>query len=329
MTTAAELLARSSGLSVDDDVLARHTKDRHTRLQHLADVMAQNSADNDPRHVVQRANWFISNACPMLCKGCYSPFVADRIGLPEALEIVATLADHGTSGLMISGGDPLMWPGIVEVVAAAADAGLEVGLDSTFHHPDSLDLLRAIAPHVTTVGVPLDGADEASIRQFRRGAVGEILPRVLSALTELDRLGLHGRAHTVVHRGNVASLDGIAALLAEHPSIRQWALYQYWGRRASSVLNRSMDITPEEFDSAVAGIRRAGDIEVLAYPAARRSMTNFMITASGLVVTTADGVAEEFILGNILTDPMSRLVSSPAVTQGRLITKLVGHGYSD
>lgn len=321
---ANELLLDVSCTTVEDINL----RAQFSRLGELAETMASNARDNSSDYVVGRVNWFISNACPMLCKGCYSPFVADTISLPQAQEIVNRLVEHGTTAVMFSGGDPLLWPGIAELVKYAHGAGLEIGLDSTFHDPDSLRVLSEILPWVGTIGVPIDGADESTIRKFRRGATGEIFTQVDRVLDELDNQAAHVRSHTVVHRGNLHDLPKIADFLAGHNSVRQWALYQYWGRRASSRINDSMQITADEFETAIAAIDKPAEIEVLSYPAKRRSMTNFMITSSGLVVTTAEESGEEFLLGSALTDPLPSLVSSPAVTQTRLLTQLIGHGYT-
>lgn len=298
-----------------------------TRLIQLLAMMQQNLATNDPDYIVRRVNWSISNACPMICKGCYNPFVAGTIGLADAQRIVNKLAKHGTTSVMFTGGDPLLWEHIGELLAYAKGLGLTTGLDTTGHTSKPVELAN-IAPNVDSFGLPLDGSTEEIVRKFRRGPRSSIVEQVQAVLSELDGLDAHVRVHTVVHRGNITDLGKVAGVLGEHRSVRQWALYQFWGRRASRRIRDAMDIQTSEFMDAVAALP-AGTIEVLPYTAARREMTNFIIQASGQVTTSAGQPGEEFIIGNILTQPMAELVHSPAVSQHLLISNLVGHGYKD
>lgn len=297
------------------------------RLAEIVEMMEENANTNSSAYVVGRVNWSISNACPMICKGCYNPFVADTIDLVEAQRIVDKLSEHGTTAIMFTGGDPLLWDGIGSLLKYTRAAGLTTGLDTT-GHTLSPTQLKAIAPSVDTFGLPLDGSTEDIVRKFRRGPTVGIVERLQAILRELDGIGAHVRVHTVVHKANIEDLGQIAAILERHRSVRQWALYQFWGRRASRRIRNAMEVDTSEFIQRTAELS-AGAIEVLPYAAKRREMTNFIIQASGQVTTSAGQPGEEFIIGNILTDSMKRLVASPAVAQRSLITKLVGHGYAD
>jgi MoaA/NifB/PqqE/SkfB family radical SAM enzyme len=300
---------------------------QYDRIHELITMMSENSKTNSTSYVVERVNWSISNACPMICKGCYNPFVAQTLELDEAIKVLANLKAHGTKAIMFTGGDPLLWEGIDELLARAKALEFTVGLDTT-GHVASPDRLADLARHVDTFGVPLDGASEESIRRFRRGPSTSILEKITANLDILSSLGAHVRVHTVVHRENIQELPQILDMLQRFPSVTQWALYQYWGRRASERINRSMDIETTDFNFAAASLQET-PVEILPYAAKRREMTNFIIQASGQVTTSGSQPGEEFLIGNLLQRTVSEILMSPAVSQRSLITRLIGHGYAD
>lgn len=298
------------------------------RLRHLTAAMTRNARDNRPGDVPRRLNWSVTNTCPMVCKGCYNPFVPNELGLDDALRVVDRVADAGVESLMVSGGDPLLWPPLLDVLAHAKRRGLAVGLDTT-----GVTLTPAMAvtlrPLVDTVGLPLDGSNARVQRAFRRNPSG-VHDDLLRALRICDTTGFsHFRVHTVVHRGNVEDLPAIAAILSGLNALDQWVLYQWWGRRASGAIAATADIDATRFEAAVAAARESlPGTEVVGYPATRRELANFFVQSNGQAVTFGAFPGEEFVIGNVLHDDMSTLCASPAVSQSSLVQHLVGHGFA-
>jgi MoaA/NifB/PqqE/SkfB family radical SAM enzyme len=300
------------------------------RLSVLIAQMEGNAARNTRSYRPKRVNWAVNNECPMVCKGCYNPFTADQLTSSEALAVLDQLASHDVPAIMVSGGDPLLWKPLFAFLDEAARHGIEIGLDTTGYTLDDA-LARRLAARVGTVGIGVDGSTERIHGLFRLSSNRDLLGRALDALHACDRAGVpHVRVHTVVSRRNVEDLPAVAALIGQFSCVQQWALFQWWGRRASSRIRAAMEVTDEEFVHAVEGLgSKPRGMEVLPYRSARRAFTNLFIQNNGQVMTFGEEPGEEFIVGNLREETFEDVLVSPAVYQHGLVEALVGHGYAD
>ncbi|GAA1944362.1 radical SAM protein [Kitasatospora viridis] len=281
------------------------------RLTRLIDAISLRTEQPRVGRRVTRVNWSITNRCPMSCQGCYNPFAAEQISLDQAKGIVDKLAEHGTTDLVLAGGDPLLWPPIHQVVDHATAAGIRVALDTTGYTLTADKLARLSA--LSSLRLPLDGVTAEAQRAFRRSPDRNLHAALLESLRLCDQVGFtRVRVHTVANAKNLHQLDAIAEEVFSHPSVAQWVVFQWWGRRASPATVRALAVDPAELRSAVRSIRqRHPDREIILAEAAERELLNWMIQSSGQVVTFGSGPEEEFILGNLLTDSIETILTRP------------------
>ncbi|MFD4657464.1 radical SAM protein [Kitasatospora sp. NPDC058444] len=303
--------ATAAAVERAEELLAGATLPQSLRLAHL--VAGIRSRADRPRtgRRVRRVNWSINNRCPMSCQGCYNPFAAEQIGLAQAELIIGKLAAHGTSDLVLAGGDPLLWPPIFDVVDRAVAAGLKVGLDTTGYTltAEKLDRLRGLS----SLRLPLDAVTPEVQRAFRRSPDDRLLDALLESLALCDAEGFDRvRVHTVASAENLHQLPELAAEIMSHPSVAQWVIFQWWGRRASPATVRRLGVAVEDVREVVEGIRRDHPgREVHLAESSERELLNWMIQSSGQVVTFGSGAEEEFILGNLLTDEVEEILTHP------------------
>ncbi|GLV87975.1 hypothetical protein Slala03_76640 [Streptomyces lavendulae subsp. lavendulae] len=282
------------------------------RLRHLLDgVLKRSAAPRSAGYTVQRVNWSINNRCPMSCRGCYNPFVDEQITFEQAKLIVDKLARHGSTDLVIAGGDPLLWEPIFDTVDHASAAGLNVALDTTGYTltRENLDRLSPLS----TLRLPLDGSTPEIQRAFRRSPDNDLISRFKQSLQMCDEAGFRRvRVHTVASLQNIDDLDAIAEIIFGYESVQQWVVFQWWGRRASRKLIQEMSVTAQEITDRLDKIREAHPGKTVIFAEATdREFLNFMIQSNGQVVTFAAGLSEEFIVGNLLTDEMGEIISHP------------------
>ncbi|MET8622746.1 radical SAM protein [Kitasatospora sp. NPDC004669] len=260
---------------------------------------------------ITRVNWSINNRCPMSCQGCYNPFASEQIDLQQAERIIGKLAVHGTTDLILAGGDPLLWPPIFDVVDHAIANGINVALDTTGYAltADKLARLRSLS----SLRLPLDAVTADVERAFRRSPDGNLLQALLGSLALCDREGFNRvRVHTVASAKNLHQLPDIADEVLSHSSVAQWVIFQWWGRRASPATTRALSVDAEAVHAAVREIRpRYPDREIILAETADRELLNWMIQSSGQVVTFGSGPEEEFILGNLLIDQIEDVLTHP------------------
>ncbi len=125
---------------------------------------------------------------------------------------------------MLTGGDPLKRPDLIELIRHAVACGLELALTPSatpLATPRGLGA-RARRRASGALGISLDGADAATHDAFR-GWEGSF-ERTLGMLRAARELGMAVQVNTTVCRRNVDQIDAIAELLAEQ-GIAMWAVF--------------------------------------------------------------------------------------------------------
>ncbi|MBD0692982.1 radical SAM protein [Streptomyces sp. CBMA123] len=303
--------ATAAAVERADQLLTGATLPQARRLADLVTAIRSRAGRPRTGRRVTRVNWSINNRCPMSCHGCYNPFATEQIDLGQAKHILDKLAAHGTTDLILAGGDPLLWPPIFDVIDHATATGINTALDTTGYTLDAAKLTR-LRP-LSTLRLPLDAVTPEVQRAFRRSSDANLLQVLLDSLALCDREGFDRvRVHTVASARNLHQLKDIAAEVFSHPCVVQWVVFQWWGRRASPATTRALSVDTHAVRSAVEAIRldHPGRDIILA-ETADRELLNWMIQSSGQVVTFGSGPEEEFILGNLLTDQVEDILTHP------------------
>jgi MoaA/NifB/PqqE/SkfB family radical SAM enzyme len=124
----------------------------------------------------------VTNACNLRCHMCGQwseegyvrapssrPAVGEPLQLGDWKRLVDEVAGHGLGGVLLRGGEPFLWPGILELLEHIASRGLFTSIDSNGTRLAEVadDLVRLGRIHVT---VSVDGPEE--IHDAVRGVPG-------------------------------------------------------------------------------------------------------------------------------------------------------------
>lgn len=294
------------------------------RLRNICTIMSENAHRKVADFRLTRVNWSIYNKCPMVCSGCYNPFVSGQFTFGECLSVLKALSQSGVESIMISGGDPLLWPPLLKFAKHASDYGVRLGIDSTGVSLTP-ELLKKLAPFIDTFAFRLDALNIETIRSFRHAPQRDLLSDAMRVFRMCKDEGVrHLRVHTVVTKETIHGLDEVAKWVARQSHIDQWILFQWWGRRASQRDIEKYSVTDDEF-RALFGRLSPGlpSVELLLSSVSVRPMSNFFIRSDGVVVTFGRQINEEFMLGDLRTQSPSELLQSPAVDVASLLPTLL------
>jgi MoaA/NifB/PqqE/SkfB family radical SAM enzyme len=274
-----------------------------------------------------------SRYCNLRCTHCYSTSGPEwRAALPPALLIEALGAAHaqGYRRLSFSGGEPLLYRGLVEVLDAARQLGMLTSL-TTNGIPMLPKRLAALAPDLDLIAVSLDGAPERhdALRgpgAFRRMAAR--LPALRASgipfgfLFTLSEASLHDLAWVAEF-----ALEHGAALLQIHP-------LEQTGRAAAGpppddlIANAAYlaylrldaligDRIALQLDLAHRAVVQAEPWRVYADPAApavpeaplAERLDTLVIEDDGTVMPLQYGLPRALALGSLLTAPLGTLMA--------------------
>src|SRR5579875_562709 len=162
--------------------------------------------------------WETTRACLLACRHCRASARAEplpgELSHDEGRRLIDRVAGFGRPFpvLVLTGGDCLMRPDLLDLVGYATRLGVPVALSPSVT-PLAGDLLDDIAASgVKAVSVSLDGASAAT-HDAIRGVPGHF-DATLATLRDLAAAGVAVQVNTTVMRANAAELADIAAIVA-------------------------------------------------------------------------------------------------------------------
>lgn len=191
-----------------------------------------------------------TRACNLRCLHCYSASgPEERGGLPAALlrEAVADAAAEGYTALSVSGGEPLLYPGLLEVLEEARDRGLATAVTTNGMLLDAHQL-AGLRDRLDLFAISLDGVPESHNRMRAWPWAFEAMQ---SRLAGLRQAGLafgflftltRTNAHELGWVAEFAAAQG-ASFLQVHPLVET-------GRGREALRGE----TPDDFEAAFAWI---------------------------------------------------------------------------
>ena len=155
-------------------------------------------------------SWNTTNACNMYCDHCYRDAgckAEEELSTAEAKTLLEQIARAGFKIMIFSGGEPLMRPDIVELVAYAASLGLRpvFGTNGTLITLEMAQKLKAAG--AMGMGISLDSMDREKHNAFRKfpgaweGAV--------QGMRNCRAAGLPFQIHTTVMEWNNHELEAL------------------------------------------------------------------------------------------------------------------------
>jgi pyrroloquinoline quinone biosynthesis protein E len=210
----------------------------------------------------------ITHRCPLHCPYCSNPLElaaqANELTTDEWRRVLNEAADLGVLHVGFSGGEPLQRPDLVQLVAAAREAGLYSNLITS-----SLGLTRQRIEELKRAG--LDSiqisfqSDEETLADRIAGTAAHT--KKLQAAQLVREFGFPLTINVVLHRGNIERLERIIALAETLGAERlELANTQYYGwafkNRGALLPSRSQIEQATEIASA-AKQRLLGRMEVL------------------------------------------------------------------
>ena len=216
----------------------------------IADVMRQDAAGKP--HLLQFSTsnrpvvvWNVTQRCNLACAHCYiaatERAASDELSGDEAGAFIDDVAAMGSPVLLLSGGEPLLRPDLMELGRHAIARGLRTVISSngTLITPQ---LARDIAGvGFSYVGVSIDGT-AATHDEFRRKAGA--FEAAVSGVRNCLEAGVKAGVRMTLNRRNAGDLDAVLDLV-ERERIPRFCLYHlvYAGRGRELVGD---DLPPEE-----------------------------------------------------------------------------------
>lgn len=159
-------------------------------------------------------NLELTSRCPFRCPQCYaaSGGPVRELPFPEGVERVREAASLGIRFVNLSGGEPLLYPDLEQLIRVCRDLGLDTAVSLSGAGADRRRIRALIEAGVSKICVSLNGSTEAINALSREGYAEAI--RTLALLQEAG--GCMRVVNWVMHAGNAADLPELLKLCGQY-----------------------------------------------------------------------------------------------------------------
>lgn len=159
--------------------------------------------------------WNCTRTCNLACLHCYSDSHAqkyDQLTTDEALAMIGDIAGMGSPAMLFSGGEPLVRDDLLDLMAAARAAGLNVTLSSNGTLITDAVAAQLADIGVRYVGISLDGI--GAVHDSFRGRRGAF-DAALDGIRSLKAAGVKVGVRITLSPSSIASLDELFDLVED------------------------------------------------------------------------------------------------------------------
>ena len=162
--------------------------------------------------------WELTRACALACSHCRAEAQHRRdpneLSPQEALRLVDQLAELAPPMLILTGGDPMMRPDVLEIAARASATGIRVGLSpSATARLVNYDFHKIRAAGIERMSLSLDGATRETHDNFR--GVSGTFDRTVKAIELARAAGISLQINTTLTRSNLHEFHAFRDLMFE------------------------------------------------------------------------------------------------------------------
>lgn len=257
-------------------------------------------------------DWRITSACDLACPFCYGPKKIKAPSIEDALTVANHIIRADISTVCLSGGEPTLYPFIEEIASLFFHHHVKVFLstDGNFFEANR----KWIEKYVTKLSLPIDG--HTPMLHAASGRSEQNFHNITSILEQYKKhKPFFIKIGTVVSKinSNAENLNLIKILL-QNFNIDRWKIYEYlpegdFGKKnINSLLCKNNDFEKiiREIDS------ENTKFKIIHLSRAQRVQSHFLIQPNSNVVIPIDNgeTIEEKHLGNILTDPINKIIKN-------------------
>ena len=177
------------------------------------------------------ANWHITKKCNFNCKYCFARFndVEGTLSKEVALKIPKQFKDLGVEKLNIAGGEPLLYPHLMDVLKESKKCGLTVTMISNGSLLNENNI-EEMSPYLDWIGISLDSCDEEIQYKLGRGPKDHV-SNVIKKAQLIKKYGMGLKINTVVTKLNLH--EDMLPLISQI-SPHRWKVFQVMKREGEN-----------------------------------------------------------------------------------------------
>lgn len=248
---------------------------------------------------------FLTLKCNQNCRYCHRFLGIDEVSFEDNKRIINKIAEDGIKNMTFTGGEPLLYPNIIELVKLAKEKGLKVKLITNGSVLANNPKMREIYNYLDSITFSIDSCDNEINEKL--GRLYKHAENIKTVLESLKGKELNVNINTVVSRVNIEKLEELGQFLREY-KINAWRIFKFIPLRETAKINeKEFEISKAEFRINKTLFTSFPNISKVEYREENDMESKYvLIMPNGNVVVTEN--KEDVTIGNILENSISELL---------------------
>jgi len=248
--------------------------------------------------------WNITPRCNANCRFCHRFLGIEELDDEADKKVLERMIKQGVDNITFTGGEPLLRPDLVDLIAIAHKAGVKTKIvtNGLLMSPSRMSRL---APNLDQLTMSLDSLKAGKNRMIGRGVLQAEC--VLDALSEAKKYPkMKVAINTMLSRKTAMDIDEIGAMLDKYKrdggNLVEWRIFQFVPMRERAKRNAEMFvISDEKYNAKIKDLReKYADLHIVTRRQHELESEYTLILANGDACKTINGV--DVKIGNLLDD---------------------------
>ncbi len=264
---------------------------------------------------------FLTLKCNQHCKYCHRFLGINEISTEENMKIIDKLAKEEIRNITFTGGEPLLYTGILELVKYAKKKDMKVKVISNGKILAQNQNMREIYNYLDSLTLSIDTIDNELNEKMGRGYEHyNNIKAVLNSLLEFD---LKVNINTVVSKMNMGTLENLGNFIKNY-NINAWRIFKFIPLRETAKLNKDMfEISKVDFKANKPLFTSFPNIQRIEFREDDDMENKYiLIMPNGNIIMTEN--KEDVTVGNIRQNTLSEILENKitAKSTNKVVSKI-------
>ena len=258
---------------------------------------------------IERICWNITNVCNDDCEFCFRDNLSQPLSLESNIKIVNKIIDGGIQHIAFSGGEPLLYDGIFEIMDLVKRRGVHITLISNCILLNNIEILERCLKYIDWLAVPIDSLGVDGIKTRNK----EHIKNVKSVLDYLEYFWeCNVKINSVVSKINYLEISNLyEEIISRYTCIKRWNLFEFTPVRGKAIKNEELyQLSSNENRKVVEQLNSLLNIRndlSIRYKHKETILNSYFIISPNGNVTRQEG-DEQIVIGNMLSESFTSLV---------------------